>query len=213
MDGSTLKTGQPEVTTPIPNEGAAVEAPSPRVSLFDPARLRFSQQFQAGTGVKKRLTLVQVRKPNKQDFVRVHPAPEFRLETAVLEFKEEGETYLVDPGLWQDLPGELVPKILYLSVTRQNVIRLWPIRLPDDEGKLDDWNQSALAAAEIAKTRWVRVSANRALGAYETFEAMGDLPDPEWPDISFQNILEIAFKGKYIEDWDHPALRRLRGED
>jgi hypothetical protein len=50
------------------------------------------------------------------------------------------------------------------------------------------------------------------LGAYEVFQATGELPNPEWPEMSFTRILEIAFKGRYITDLDHPALRRLRGE-
>ena len=48
---------------------------------------------------------------------------------------------------------------------------------------------------------------------YETFESTADLDEPEWPDLSFKQILEIAFRGKYIDDWNHPALRRLRGEE
>ena len=48
---------------------------------------------------------------------------------------------------------------------------------------------------------------------YETFEASADLAEPEWPDLPLSEILEIAFRGKYIKDWDHPALRRLRGEN
>jgi hypothetical protein len=48
---------------------------------------------------------------------------------------------------------------------------------------------------------------------YDTYEASGDLAEPEWPDLSFSEILEISFRGKYIKDWDHPALRRQRGDD
>lgn len=181
-------------------------------NIFDPARLRLTQDFSSSVGVKKRLTVIQVRKPAKQEFIQVHPNPEFSIETAVLEFKEENETYLVDPSLWNELPGELIPKILYTTLNRQGVLRLWPIRLPDEEGKLDDWNQSALESAAIAKKSWVRVSSNRSAGMYETFEATGNHDDPEWPDISFTDILKIAFKNQYIDDWNHPALLKLRGE-
>lgn len=101
---------------------------------------------------------------------------------------------------------------MYLTVNRQGVPRLWPIRLPDEEGKLDDWNFSALQAAEIAKERWIRVSSNRGAGMYETFEATRELSEPDWPDLTFNEVLEIAFRGRYIKDWDHPALAKLRGE-
>ena len=181
-------------------------------SGLDLSTLRLSQNFQAALGVTKRLTTVPVRRAGPQDFFRVHPSPEYALETMLLEFKDDNEVYLVDPSLWHDLAGELVPKVLYVTVSRQGVVRLWPIRLPDEEGKLDDWNRSALEAAEIGKTRWIRLRANRSLGAYEVFEAHGEIPAPEWPDLTLQQIVEVAFKGKFITSRDHPALRRLRGE-
>jgi hypothetical protein len=62
---------------------------------FDPARLRLSQNFSESVGVKKALLTVPVRKPGRQDFVRVHPDEDYRLETAVVELKDERETYLV----------------------------------------------------------------------------------------------------------------------
>ena len=46
---------------------------------FDPAALRLNQSFADTVGVKKLTTTVPVRKPNRQDFVRVHPRPEYRL--------------------------------------------------------------------------------------------------------------------------------------
>lgn len=179
---------------------------------IDPSALRLSQNFQEGLGVKKRHTVIQVRKPGRQEYIRVHPGPEYSLQTAVLEFREEGEVYLVAPGLWPNLSGELIPKVLYLTVNRQGVPRLWPIRLPDEDGKLDDWNISALEAATIGQNSWVRVSSNRSAGIYETFVAEGELPEPDWPDLSFPEILEIAFRGRYIKELDHPALRKLRGK-
>lgn len=178
----------------------------------DPAKLRLTQDFGALAGVKKHITVIQVRKPGPQDFFRVHPKPDYSLQTALLEFKDDREVYLVDPELWPALPGELTPKVLYLTLTRQGVLRLWPIKLPDEDGKLDDWNQSALEIAELAKQDWVRMSSNRSAGMYDSFIAQGDLPEPEWPELSFSELLNIAFKGKFIQDPDHPALRRLRGE-
>src|SRR5690349_2804884 len=81
---------------------AANPAPDP----FDPSRLRLSQDFTAALGVKKLLTTVPVRKPSKEWFVRCHHDPAYRIETCVVELKEDGETYLVDPSLWDELAGE-----------------------------------------------------------------------------------------------------------
>lgn len=64
----------------------------------------------------------------------------------------------------------------------------------------------------MAQKDWVRVSANMNLGAYDVFQATGNLTEPEWGDMDFTKILEVAFKGRFINDLEHLALRRLRGE-
>ena len=189
---------------------SAVDTSSP--GTFDLASMRLSQDFATAIGVKKRITTVPVRKPNRQEFVRVHPDPKYRLDTAVVELKAERETYVVAPSLWPEVHGELIPKRLLLTMTRQNVLILWPIRLPGEDGRIDQWNDSAMIAAERATQCWVRVASDRHLGAYELFEAPADLPEPEWPEISFQEILDIAFRGRQIDDINHSVLKQLRGE-
>jgi hypothetical protein len=165
-------------------------------------------------GVKKALVTVPVRKPDKSWWVRVHPADDFALQTAVIELKEDRETYLVAPALWPSLAAEATfsPRALFTAVNRQGVLFLWPIRLPGADGKVDAWSQSALEAAQKARAGWVRVAANMALGAYEVWEAPAELAGPDWPDKPFRELLAIAFKGKLIDSLDHPVLRRLRGE-
>ena len=130
----------------------------------------------------------------------------------MLELKEDRETYLVDPALWSELPGEIAPIQLYTAITRQGVLFLWPVRLPGEDGRQMEWHRSAHEAAEMATKAWVKVQANMGLGAYEVFEATGNLPGPEWPEKPFKELLRIAFKGKFIDDINHPALKRLRGE-
>ncbi len=179
---------------------------------FNPANLRLSQNFANSVGVKKAFINVPVRKPNRQEFVRVHADEDYRLETAILELKEEHENYLVDPALWAELPGELTPKVLFTTMNAQGVLTLWPVRMPGEDGRPNNWNSSALEAAKMAESKWIRLASNMSLGAYDVYEATGNIPDPEWPDLSYSEILKVAFKDRYITDPDHPALRRLRGE-
>jgi len=191
------------------SSGGIPQAPS---NTFNLDELRLTQDFAAEIGVKKVLTTVPTRKPDKQWFVRTRPGEEWRLQTCVIELKEERETYLVSPDLWPELGDELIPMAMFTAVNRQNVLFIWPIRLPGPDGKMNPWHQSAFDAAERAERAWVRVVSNMALGAYECLEATSALDDPRWPDdLSFGDIIEIAFKGRYIEDMDHPVVRRLRG--
>jgi hypothetical protein len=187
-------------------------APRPSEDPFDVRRLRLSQDFTATVGLKKALLTVPVRKPSRQDFIRVHPDESMRLETAVLELKDERETYLVERSLWTELPGDIIAKVLFTAITRQGVLFLWPIRLPGEDGRHDDWNRSALEAAQLAMQGWIKVAANMSLGAYEVFEAAGTLPEPVWPEVTFQEVLRLAFKDRFIQELSHPVLRKLRGE-
>jgi hypothetical protein len=207
----------PPAVGPVPGDnGQTPPAPSTKPAapdLFaDLSALRLSQDFAATVGVKKALLTVPVRKPAKEWFVRTSPA--LRIETAVLELKEDRETYLVTPALWSELASESTfgPRALFAAMNRQNVLFVWPVRLPGPDGKLDDWNRSALEAATMAETQWVRVASNMALGAYEVFTATADWPEPSWPDLSLAEILRVAFKGRVIDSLDHPTLKRLRGE-
>ena len=187
-----------------------VTVPNP----FDPASLRLSQDFAANLGVKKQLLSVPVRKPYGAWFVRVHPGPDYRLETMVIDLKEDREIYLVDKPLWSALAGEstLSPRALFTAVNRHGDVFLWPVRLPGPDGKIDEWSRTALEAAMLAQNSWVRVTANLSLGAYEVHVATGSLPEPTWPESSFADLANIAFKGKFITSLDHPVLRKLRGE-
>jgi hypothetical protein len=82
--------------------------------------------------------------------------------------------------------------------------------MPDAEGKLDDWNRSALEAAKMAKEKWVRVASNRSLGAYEVYFPLGQVREPEWPDgLDFQQIIDIAFRDFRIDEATHPVINAL----
>jgi len=193
---------------------AGADVAKPEVDPFDLASLRLSQDFASAVGVKKLITTIPVKKPSKEWFVRTHSSPDYRLQTAVVELKEDRETYLVAPDLWPGLASDptFSPRLLVTAINRQGVLFIWPIRLPGADGKIDEWSRSALDAADEAKTRWVRVTANMSLGAYEVAVASGLEDEPEWPDLPFQQIIKIAFRDKLIADWSHPVLQRLRGE-
>jgi hypothetical protein len=178
---------------------------------FDLANLRLPQSFVESAGVKKLLTTVPVRKPNPQDFVRVHPSSEYRAPLAIIDLKDDREIYLVPKSIANELPGEFVMVTIFTAINRQGVVFLWPVRLPAADGRSNDWHKSAADAADRATRRWLRIKANMSLGAYEMFEAASSIPDPEWPELSFQELLRIAFRDRLIDRLDHPVIKRLRG--
>ncbi len=181
-------------------------------SLFNIENLRISPDYAATLGAKKLMTIVPVRKPDPQSFVRVHPAEDYQLHTLVLEMKEDREVYLVIPELRDLISQELVTKLLYTAITRQGNLFLWPVRMPGVDGRLDPWNQSAHAAAQHGMKKWIRVQSNRQLGCYEIYEAAGEIPEPEWPEKTMEELLRLAFKDRFVTSLDHPILQQLRGQ-
>jgi hypothetical protein len=194
-----------------PETVVGIETQSEVPDPYDLSNLQLSQSFTETSGVKKLLTTVPVRKPNPQDWVRVHPDPAMRGHFPLIELKDEREEYVIAGALVPELVGEFVHKTLYTTINRQGVVSLWPVRLPDPDGREMDWNRSAREAAELASTRWVRVKANRSLGAYEIHEAEGIIAEPKWPELTFQEIIRIAFRDRLVTSLDHPVIKRLRG--
>src|SRR5262245_1092257 len=105
------------IKPPLEIDSANNKSSIRQVGDFDISQLRLSQDFSASIGLKKILTTVPIRKPDRQAFFRVHPDQSYRLQTAIIEVKEErGETYLVDPTLWPELAEEIIRKTLYTAI-------------------------------------------------------------------------------------------------
>ena len=105
----------------------------------------------------------------------MHPEMAYRLTpAAIIELKEDRDVYLVTPDMANELPGEFTAAALYTTITRQGVLHLWPVKLPNPDGRHNDWHRSAAEAAELAMRKWMRITANMSLGAYEIFEGRVD---------------------------------------
>ena len=204
--------GEANAPAPAPAPVSAPGTEPPKDIFDDLSKLRLDQNFTESAGVKKLLTTVPVRKPSRQAYVRVHPGADFRENVAVIELKDDQEFYLLPPSVANDLPGEFMMISLFTAITRQGVVFLWPVPLPAPDGRMIEWHRSLNEAAERAMTSWIRVKANMALGAYEMFEGGPTIPEPKWPNVTFPELLRIAFKHRLVTDLDHPVVKRLRGE-
>jgi hypothetical protein len=143
----------------------------------------------------------------------VHPDPDYALDTGLIELAEDREWFLAGPEVRGTLFDEIKPVRLFTVINRQGVVTLWPARLPGPDGRVNPWHSSALEIADLAKSAWMRMAADRSLGAYQAYKAAGDLPDPEWPDRPFNELMRIAFANGYlISNEDHPVIKRLLGK-
>jgi hypothetical protein len=136
-------------------------------SVFDNLdALRLSSEDAANVDTREILSRVPVRKPDRAEFFRVHPNQEMQITTGVYVNRQERETYFVAPELRGEMAGEWRPVLLVTAITRQNVIFLWPVNLPNQRGQSNEWAESARHACELAKTSWVRLIPDLSLGAY-----------------------------------------------
>lgn len=206
MPEASLETGP----KPRRGNGVAHEAPS----VFDDLDALRLDPAASLTGTVEHLGHVPVRKPGKIEFFRTHPDPAMALAASVFVDDEERETYFVMPQARPLLLGYLKPVLLATSISRQGVLFLWPVPLPNEEassGRGRAWGETARQAADLARNTWIRIRGDLALGAYRIHRAEGALPDPVWPERSFSELLNIAFKDRIISGSDHPAIRKLRG--
>ena len=98
------------------------------------------------------LTGIAVRKPNKREFVRVHPTDEFMGNFAILKpEKGLGETYIVVPQIAVQMPREFTMVQLRLAVTRQEELLLWPVPLSAENGK--ERGDGGIAKERLQKSR------------------------------------------------------------
>ena len=188
----------------------AAEAPNEDL-LSDPDYYTLSQKFREEIGVKKVIVQVPVRKPKREEFIRVRDDEHYRRETALLELKEEREFYLLTPDIRDALPGEWYPVRLVTAINRLDVPFLWPLKLAGPHGQSNAWYDTAIEAANLAKQKWVRVLSDMSLGGYQPYVAEAKLPEPIWPEYNFQDLWNIAFRDRTIQSMDDPVIQRLLG--
>jgi hypothetical protein len=91
------------------------------------------------------------------------------------------------------------------AITTDGEIYLWPAPV---EGRLES-DITHLNAQQAALSRWIRIE--WAGKAFLAVEPQGDLGQPEWPELAFQEVLELGLTGHLINDENHPFIKRLLG--
>ena len=189
--------------------------PLPEGNVFIPFKGKLKLEY-ASTFFKKsnrfqRISYTTI--DHSSEFFRIRPGNGYQLSVAVIEEVEgmNKTLWLIYPSLLQKLSDEVSYFVLRLAVNHVGIPFLWPLKISRDGGS-NSWNQSTMIAAEAATKKWVRIRPNCQVGQYDIIVAKNNPLEPIWPDMSFQEILKSAFKGRIITDYNHPLLRQLRGE-
>jgi hypothetical protein len=120
----------------------------------------------------------------------------------------------VNPEIMPEVTADVVPKLLVAYATRAGTTSLWPIRIPNEAGRLDTYNESALSIVEQYQGQWIRVLPNEIDRCYDVLEMPStELPAPKWLEGGFKQLFSMAFKNRVITNINHPVLKALRGEN
>ena len=117
------------------------------------------------------------------------------------------EIYVVTENLAKgELEADSRYAILHLAVSSTGRLFWWCTKMGKGSRR-NHWAESALKAADKAKRGWVRVMA--AHEGYDIWEAKANMPEPQWPDMTPTELIQLAFDDRIIASLDHPVARRL----
>ena len=166
------------------------------------------EQFAGGDGLLQ--GPLPVRSPGKLEFVRVKDDPAYRARVCILSDQRNETTYLVAPALKSAVEGDVSTAELVLACNQDGEIFLWLAKAPAFDG--EHFGTTRMAAISLGKTNWVRMRVRSDRKGYDIIRAAGSFPDPQWPDKTLDELCRESFADRFISTFNHPVLRRLRGE-
>jgi hypothetical protein len=105
---------------------------------------------------------------------------------------------------------------LYLTVTSRGAVRIIPVRCPDQDGDMNEYNRTRELGLVRGVKEWVRLYSDLENRVYNVFPApAGRFPDPIWPELKPAKIFRLAFrdKGRLIDSTEHPLFQRWAARD
>jgi hypothetical protein len=200
-------------TAPHPSSGPIIGSSQSSDDEFDITRYRVDQDCNLHIAAQKKAVVVAVSRPDKQSWVLLHPSEAWRMAAFVLEDKANRRVFLVEPNIAPDVMSDLTLKLLVAYVSRSGACGLWAIRLPDESGRIDTFNESALEIVAEHSNKWIRILCDQQERAYSILDSPPlECPIPKWPEGGFLWMLRTAFKNRIVKSLDHPVLQALRGK-
>jgi hypothetical protein len=179
---------------------------------FDPESFRLDESDLDQPAVKPELISLQVRRPEKFEFIRVCSDPRFRFgPMPYIELKRSRDYYIFPKEFRAHLqPREYWIGRIFLVTNTLEKPFLWVIKAQSPTGRSCDWYTSELECAERAMNDWVQVVAEE--NAYTVALAQDNLGEPVFPTHKTPGeIMELGFKHRYVKDLEHPVFNVMRG--
>jgi hypothetical protein len=188
--------------------------PPRRKSVFeDLDEHKLDEDDEDETGPEE-ISSVPVKRLPRKDFIRFHPDPAYRFTAYIYEAEDDdnqkrGEACYVDPPIRQalkdlDIPLKKVVLVPYMN--RRGSIFFWALTTTD----MGSWHASGMRIVRIGRERWIRVSSKMDISSYVHRPAKRDYGDPEWPSLTLNEMLRLAFPpSRYIDSLNHDAVKDI----
>ncbi len=154
-------------------------------------------------------TRIQINKPRRDEWVTVRSGEDWQFATYVIEDTQDmdREIYIVHNDLANgELADDARYAIFHLTISSTGRLFWWHIKMSANSRR-NHWAESALKAVEVAQGKWIRVIP--AHEGYEIREAKAQMPEPQWPDMSRDETIRLAFEDRIIDTMEHPIAKRL----
>ena len=172
-------------------------------------------------GVETLLTALPISKiGDVGDWARLHPSedeywtPELCFVSVPIKGTKRDMLHLIDEDIaMEHLAAKKIQRFRLALASKPHDVFFFCI-VPSQN--LDNsWNESALEACELAKTRWTQALSRKSEGvdAYLIKHAQNEdaFPPPKWPSRTLDELIEVTFRAANIEHDRHPGLLRLIG--
>jgi hypothetical protein len=163
-------------------------------------------------GGRRIRSVIPVRRPKPNEFVRAHPDTESYTMLYLYEVDRD-ETYYVQKEMVNFFTNGIVAKLITVAVNQWNHAFLWPVPNNDARTLRNSFNQSHRRAYHEAKTKWIKMYREEGADLYTVVEAVGNLPPPQFPEEPFDQLLEVGFRGKIVNRPDHDVILGQAGKE
>lgn len=120
---------------------------------FNLAALKINMAFKEEANVRKILNVLPVRRPKKQEWIRVHPDVAYRGDFAVIKLEADGEYFLVAPAVAREFAKECSYVSIYTGINTNGSVFLsqtWSVVMTY---KIDDYTLTGVVRAEVSFAR------------------------------------------------------------
>lgn len=213
MKKETKKREEKTEETPLVTSDANKPQPTKKMTLDGIDLSEFTPE-EADIDIPSKIkpTMIPIGRRDDQTWIQFHSEWMFRLNC--IKRKADKTYFVVERKALPYCKEWVKPYKFFVGITSSNSIYLLdiPEETEDEKAFGRSWHESAQQTVIAGRQGWIKVISNRSAGGYDVKYPEGNLGEPTWPDITLEEILNIAFRDRIIKDEEHKLIKDLRGQ-